>query len=127
MPKRVNRSQEPKLRRRVARPDALFRAMSDPTRLAILRLLDPGELCVCDIVAALRVPQPKASRHLAYLRRSGLVEARRDGQWSYYRLAEPDSLLHQRLLDCLEYCDGIRVALPAGARCCGPKETCDPC
>ena len=72
--------------------DRMFRAFSDRTRLRILSMLDrspagQGELCVCEIVGVLGVPQPKVSRHLAYLRRAGLVEARRDGLWMYYRLA----------------------------------------
>ena len=66
----------------------LFQALGDPTRLRILGLLLTGEVCVCHIHESLRVPQPKASRHLAYLRRSGLVDTRRDGLWVYYRLAE---------------------------------------
>lgn len=65
----------------------LFRALGDPTRLRILGLLMTGEVCVCDIHESLRIPQPKASRHLAYLRRTGLVDTRRDGLWIHYRLA----------------------------------------
>jgi ArsR family transcriptional regulator len=82
--------------------DQLFRAFSDRTRLRILCMLRRGELCVCEIVGVLGVPQPKASRHLAYLRRTGLVEARREGLWMYYRLASPRSALHAKLLECLE-------------------------
>ncbi len=65
----------------------LFHALADGTRLRILSLLLSGEVCVCHIHETLRISQPKASRHLAYLRRSGLVEARRQGVWMYYRLA----------------------------------------
>lgn len=65
----------------------LFQALADGTRLRILGLLMAGEVCVCDIHETLRIPQPKASRHLAYLRRAGLVEARREGLWMHYRLA----------------------------------------
>ena len=61
--------------------------MADSTRLRILSLLRDGEICVCHIHATLDVPQPTASRHLAYLRKAGLVEARRDGVWMHYRLA----------------------------------------
>jgi len=64
----------------------LFRALADPTRLRILGLLLTGEVCVCHIHESLRIPQSKASRHLAYLRRAGLVETRRDGLWVHYRL-----------------------------------------
>lgn len=86
------------------RADALFRAFADPTRLRILNLLKSGELCVCDLVDVLDVPQPKASRHLAYLRRVGLVSARKDGYWSYYRIAAKLGLLPVQLLACLECC-----------------------
>src|SRR5262249_30865168 len=74
----------------------VFRAFSDPTRLRILSMLRGGELCVCHIVEVLRVPQPKASRHLAYLRKCGLVLARKQGQWNYYRLAKARSDLHRK-------------------------------
>ncbi len=70
-----------------SRVDQMFRAFSDRTRLRILNLLRDGELCVCDLVEVLGVPQPKTSRHLAYLRRSGLVVARKEGLWNYYQLA----------------------------------------
>ena len=68
----------------------LYSALADPTRLRILSLLGDGEICVCHIHASLDVPQPTASRHLAYLRKSGLVEARRDGIWMHYKLAAID-------------------------------------
>ena len=67
----------------------MYRALGDATRLRILGLLAGGEVCVCDIHEALRLPQPTVSRHLAYLRRSGLVHARRDGLWMHYGLTEP--------------------------------------
>lgn len=66
----------------------VYAALADPTRLRILSLLRDGEICVCHIHASLDVPQPTASRHLAYLRKAGLVEARRDGVWMHYRLAK---------------------------------------
>src|SRR6059036_3726356 len=72
--------------------ETLFKALANATRLRILGLLLAGEVCVCDIHESLKIPQPKASRHLAYLRRSGLVETRRDGLWIHYRrgrLADP--------------------------------------
>src|SRR6478736_6504458 len=68
--------------------EGLFKALADRTRLRILGLLLSGEVCVCDIHESLKITQPKASRHLAYLRRAGLVAARRDGLWMHYRLAE---------------------------------------
>jgi ArsR family transcriptional regulator len=69
----------------------VYAALADPTRLRILSLLGDGEICVCHIHASLDVPQPTASRHLAYLRKSGLVEARREGIWMHYRLAPLDN------------------------------------
>jgi ArsR family transcriptional regulator, arsenate/arsenite/antimonite-responsive transcriptional repressor len=65
-----------------------YKALADSTRLRILALLVAGEVCVCDIHDTLRLPQPTASRHLAYLRRAGLVRARRQGTWMHYRMAE---------------------------------------
>ena len=65
----------------------MFKALADATRLRILGLLLTGEVCVCDIHESLKIPQPKASRHLAYLRRAGLVETRREGLWIHYRMA----------------------------------------
>ncbi len=82
----------------------IFRALSDRTRLRILNLLQGGELCVCHIVAALEVPQPTASRHLSYLRRAGLVVARKDGLWMHYRLSPAHSKSHAMLLECLAQC-----------------------
>src|SRR4029077_3035556 len=68
--------------------EAFFKALADATRLRILGLLLTGEVCVCDIYGSLKISQPKASRHLAYLRRAGLVDTRRDGLWIHYRLSE---------------------------------------
>ena len=67
---------------------SLFKALADPTRLRILGLLLTGEVCVCDLHESLKISQPKASRHLAYLRRVGLVETRREGLWIHYRIAD---------------------------------------
>lgn len=69
----------------------VYAALADPTRLRMLSLLGDGEICVCHLHASLDVPQPTASRHLAYLRKSGLVEARRDGIWMHYKMAEIDN------------------------------------
>ena len=82
----------------------IFRALSDQTRLRILNLLRGGELCVCHLVAVLEVPQPTASRHLAYLRKAGLVVARKEGLWMHYRLAPAGSKSHEMLLACLAQC-----------------------
>jgi ArsR family transcriptional regulator len=69
--------------------ETLFKALADRTRLRLIQMLGDEELCVCDCVEVLKTNQPKVSRHLAYLRRAGLVTARRDGKWTYYRLVEP--------------------------------------
>lgn len=69
----------------------VYRALADETRLRILALLGGGEVCVCHLQSSLRLPQPTISRHLAYLRKSGLVAARRDGVWMHYSLAPQDS------------------------------------
>ena len=84
--------------------DRVFRALSDPTRLRILNLLLQGELCVCDIVNTLKVAQPFASRHLAYLKQAGLVDARREGLWMYYKLTPAKTLFHKKLIECLGCC-----------------------
>ena len=68
--------------------EAVFKALADRTRLRILALLGTDEVCVCHIHDTLGVPQPTASRHLAYLRRVGLVDARREGVWMHYRLSD---------------------------------------
>jgi ArsR family transcriptional regulator, arsenate/arsenite/antimonite-responsive transcriptional repressor len=80
--------------KRLHQLETTFKALADVTRLRILGLLLTGEVCVCHIHESLRVPQPKVSRHLAYLRRAGLVEARREGLWMHYRIADlPDPIL----------------------------------
>lgn len=66
-----------------------FRALADKTRLRLLNLIGDDEVCVCFFVAVLGTHQPKISRHLAYLRRAGLVQGRRDGKWMHYRIVEP--------------------------------------
>ena len=86
--------------------DLMFRAFSDRTRLRILHLLDGGELCVGDIVQILQVPQPRASRHLGYLRKAGLVVVRKSRQWSFYSLRPADTPFHAKLLECLANCFG---------------------
>ena len=67
----------------------LFKALADRTRLRLISLIGDSEVCVCFLVAILKSSQPKISRHLAYLRRAQIVDARRDGKWIHYRLANP--------------------------------------
>jgi ArsR family transcriptional regulator len=72
-----------------ARMELLFRALADRTRLRLLNLMAAGEVCVCFFVEVLGTNQPKISRHLAYLRRAGVVSSRREGKWMHYRIATP--------------------------------------
>lgn len=84
--------------------DLMFRAFSDRTRLRILCLLHQREFCVGDIVDILELPQPKISRHLANLRKAGLVSVRKSGLWCYYSLAPAHTAFHKKLLSCLGNC-----------------------
>jgi ArsR family transcriptional regulator len=77
----------------------LFAALADPTRLRLLNLMDGREVCVCYFVEILKQGQPKISRHLAYLRKAGIVEARRDGKWMHYRIERPDDARAVAILD----------------------------
>jgi ArsR family transcriptional regulator, arsenate/arsenite/antimonite-responsive transcriptional repressor len=79
-------------------PAFLFKALADPTRLRLLNLLACGETCVCELTDTLRVVQPKVSRHLAYLKCAGLVEARRNGKWMHYRWANHGDPLIRHVL-----------------------------
>lgn len=69
--------------------ELFFRALADRTRLRLLNLMGSDEVCVCFFVEILGAAQPKVSRHLAYLRRAGIVAARREGTWMHYRVVEP--------------------------------------
>src|SRR4051794_9371556 len=85
----------------------LFKAFADPVRLRLLNLLsEDREVCVCHLHEALELPQPTVSRHLAYLRKSGLVSGRKDGLWVHYRLARSKSGLPRILVGCLGTCLG---------------------
>ena len=107
--------------------DLMFRAFSDRSRLRILCLLRDKEFCVGDIVDILQVPQPRISRHLAYLRRMGLVEERKEGKWVIYSLAKARDPVHAALLRCVRGCfqkvemlqkDLARRAKLKSPRCC---------
>ncbi|MGA7523500.1 MAG: metalloregulator ArsR/SmtB family transcription factor [Acidobacteriaceae bacterium] len=76
----------------------LFAALSDRTRLRLLNLMDGREVCVCYFVEILGQSQPKISRHLAYLRRAGVVSARREGKWMHYRIVAPADLGAAKIL-----------------------------
>src|SRR5262245_31283903 len=104
--------------------EQLFKALADHTRLRVIHLLGTDEVCVCSVVEALQTSQPKISRHLAYLRRAGLVKARRDGKWMHYRIVEPDDAraaeifrdVRQRLDDPQMRRDSERLAELNGQR-----------
>jgi ArsR family transcriptional regulator len=121
--------------------ELLLKALADGTRLRILGLLLTGEVCVCHIHETLRIPQPKASRHLAYLRRSGLVETRREGLWVHYRLADVGDPVQRTIRDAVTHALGhvalihrdverlrkktgccLPVAGELSLACCGPGE-----
>lgn len=75
------------LRSDILMPDSIFKALSDASRLRILLLLiEVEEICVCELTQALDIDQPKASRHLAYLRKLGVLSDRRNGKWVFYSL-----------------------------------------
>jgi len=78
--------------------ELFFRALADRTRLRLLHLMGGDEVCVCFFVEILGVGQPKVSRHLAYLRRAGLVSDRKDGKRVHYRVAEPSDTNAARIL-----------------------------
>src|SRR5881398_3459401 len=79
--------------------ETLFKALADRTRLRLISLMGDSEVCVCFFVAILKTSQPKISRHLAYLRRAGIVSARREGKWMHYRIERP---VHSGALAILE-------------------------
>ena len=79
-----------------------FRSLSDETRLRIVILLTQGELCVCDLMVALDEPQSKISRHLAYLKHSGLISSKRVGVWMHYRIKDSLDELYKRQIDLLK-------------------------
>jgi ArsR family transcriptional regulator, arsenate/arsenite/antimonite-responsive transcriptional repressor len=118
----------------------VYKALADKTRLRILALLGNNEVCVCHIHDSLSLPQPTVSRHLAYLRKSGLVAARRDGVWMHYQVSRSLSPLVRAILDAavnalqqvtatsqdrkqFQRSFGQLYVLdsPAGGACCAPR------
>src|SRR5919109_3367020 len=79
--------------------EKFFIALSDRNRLRLINLMGEDEICVCFFVEILKMPQPKVYRHLAYLRRAGIVEARREGKWMHYRIVTPSDAHAQRILE----------------------------
>ncbi len=130
------------MKTRLTEMETLFKALGDSTRLRILGLLLTGEVCVCDIHESLKIPQPKASRHLAYLRKVGLVDTRRAGLWIHYRLGTLSDPVLGAITDAvrhaLTHLDDVRkdadrlqtrtgCCLPlvdaAAQSCCAPAST----
>jgi ArsR family transcriptional regulator len=107
--------------------ERFFQALGDTTRLRLLNLMGDRELCVCYFVEILKQAQPKISRHLAYLRRAGIVEARREGKWMHYRIAPPsDAGAAQLLRQTLAWLKQDRAMQTDRARlskaCCAPAK-----
>src|SRR5918997_923798 len=106
--------------------ELFFRALADRTRLRLLHLMGADEVCVCFFVEILKTNQPKISRHLAYLRRAGIVGARREGQWIHYRIVEPADPDAQRVLkDVMSWLAGDQEMQRDRERfikvCCAPQ------
>jgi ArsR family transcriptional regulator len=104
-----------------------FQALGDTTRLRLLNLMGEQEVCVCYLVEILGGPQPKVSRHLAYLRNAGIVSARREGKWMHYRIVMPPHIGAVRILrqtldslreDKVMQADRARLA----KACCSPAK-----
>jgi len=105
----------------------LFRALTDATRLRLLNLIADREICVCYFVEILNMSQPKISRHLAYLRKAGIVAARREGKWMHYRLVIPNDeaaarILRETLRHLRERPEMKRDVGRLSAACCGPEK-----
>jgi ArsR family transcriptional regulator len=109
----MKREPQSKTRAAVDELENLFKALADKTRLRILALLADNEVCVCHIHDSLGLPQPTVSRHLAYLRKSGLVAARRDGVWMHYQVSRS---LHPFVQDVLASAVNALLRLPATTR-----------
>jgi len=88
----------------------IFKSLSDETRLRVIKLLEHGELCVCDITAALDMVQPKVSFHLGTLKQAGLIKDRKQGKWIHYRLNDGDLFKRMLLLSICEKADGAFIA-----------------
>lgn len=108
--------------------ERFFQAMGDNTRLRLLNLMGDREICVCYFVEILDQPQPKVSRHLAYLRSAGIVEARRQGKWMHYRIVMPPHIgAAQILRQTLDWLTEDRAMQADRARlakaCCTPRKS----
>jgi len=104
----------------------LFAALADPTRLKLLNLMDGREVCVCYFVEILNQSQPKISRHLAYLRNAGIVNARREGKWMHYSIERPEDAGAASILDATLMSLKAERTMQAdlarlGRACCEPQ------
>lgn len=107
--------------------ERFFQALGDNTRLRILNLLGDQEICVCYFVEILGGPQPKISRHLAYLRSAGILEARREGRWMHYRIVMPPhigaSQILRQTLEWLKDEKGMQAdRAKLNKACCAPSK-----
>jgi len=104
----------------------LFKALADETRLRLINLIGDDEVCVCFFVEVLKINQPKISRHLAYLKRAGMVAARREGKWMHYRIVEPADPHAARIFrEVRSWLENNSVMMSDRARlrkiCCAPQ------
>ena len=107
--------------------ERFFQALGDNTRLRLLNLMGEQEVCVCYFVEILDAPQPKISRHLAYLRSAGIVSVRREGKWMHYRIVMPSHIgAAQILRQTLDWLKDDKAMLADKARltkaCCSPSK-----
>jgi ArsR family transcriptional regulator len=105
----------------------LFAALADPTRLRLLNLMHGREVCVCFLVEVLAQPQPKISRHLAYLRRAGIVAARREGKWMHYRIVQPENPGAKAILEVILHSFQADPRMASDLKtldrvCCSPQQ-----
>ena len=136
----MSRTSSPRNQAAIDELEDIFKALADKSRMRILALLGKNEVCVCHLHDSLGLPQPTVSRHLAYLRRSGLVAARRDGVWMHYQVSRSLKPLIQQILD--DAVDALQqlpaatedrkqfkrsfgqlyvLDTPAGGACCAPR------
>jgi len=106
--------------------EALFQALGDRTRLRLLNLMSAGEVCVCFFVEVLDEPQPKISRHLAYLRSAGLVKTTRDGKWVSYAITPPENATARQAFESVMNAikddrDFQRDRAALSRACCSPR------
>jgi ArsR family transcriptional regulator len=107
--------------------ERFFQALGDNTRLRLLNLMGEQEICVCYFVEILGGPQPKISRHLAYLRSAGIIHARREGRWMHYRIVMPTHIgaaqILQQTLDWLKEDKGMQADRARLTKaCCSPAK-----